>query len=95
MATPTLTPEQNDLRPEKGIFWPAVIGVLLIALPMLFFPKASEEIIGAIYTPFSLKFGSLSGLSDCASTLCAAATVTSNSAIPRKSPSILWCPGSP
>ena len=59
MATPTLTPEQNDLRPEKGIFWPAVIGVLLIALPMLFFPKASEEIIGAIYTPFSLKFGSL------------------------------------
>ena len=60
MATNNTTHEQeNDLRPEKGIFWPAMIGVLLIALPMLFFPKASEEIIGAIYTPFSIKFGSL------------------------------------
>ena len=32
MATNNTTHEQeNDLRPEKGIFWPAMIGVLLIA----------------------------------------------------------------
>ena len=35
MATNNTTHEQeNDLRPEKGIFWPAMIGVLLIALPI-------------------------------------------------------------
>ena len=60
MATDSHPQElQNDLRPEKSIFWPAVIGVVLISLPMLFFPKQSEAIIGAIYTPFSIKFGSL------------------------------------
>lgn len=49
----------KDLRPEKGIFLPAAIGVLVVALPMMLFPDQSERIIGYIYTPFSIKFGSL------------------------------------
>ena len=51
--------QTKDLRPEKTIFWPAVISILVISLPMLLFPKASEEIIGAIYQPFAAKFGAL------------------------------------
>ena len=48
-----------NLAPEKSIFWPALLSVLLVSLPMLLWPKASEEVINAIYQPFSLKFGSL------------------------------------
>lgn len=51
--------QTNNLRPEKSIFWPAVISIVLISLPMLIYPKASEEIIGAIYQPFAAKFGAL------------------------------------
>ena len=56
---PQSTRQTNDLRPEKTIFWPAVLSIVLISLPMLIYPKASEEIIGAIYQPFAAKFGAL------------------------------------
>lgn len=59
MSQTSAPTQQNDLRPEKSIFWPALICILLISLPMLIYPKASEEILKAIYNPFSLKFGSL------------------------------------
>lgn len=48
-----------DLRPEKGIFWPAVICVVLIAVPMLLFPQQSEKLLTSVYTPFSINFGSI------------------------------------
>ena len=59
MSTEPHNTQANDLRPEKSIFWPAVLCILLISLPMLLYPKASEEIIGAIYQPFAAKFGAL------------------------------------
>lgn len=50
---------KNDLRPDKYIFWPAVLSIILISIPMLIYPKSSEEIIGAIYAPFAANFGTL------------------------------------
>ena len=44
---------------EKGIFWPALILILIISLPMILWPAQSEKIIGGIYGTFSAKFGSL------------------------------------
>ena len=51
--------QSTNLSPEKGIFWPALLSVLIVSLPMLLYPKASEEVINAIYQPFSIKFGAL------------------------------------
>lgn len=76
--------QTKDLRPEKTIFWPAVISILVISLPMLLFPKASEEIIGAIYQPLPPSSARcICGLpslsSDCAFISHAAAMETSSS----------------
>ncbi|MBQ7456575.1 MAG: BCCT family transporter [Desulfovibrio sp.] len=49
----------NDLRPEIGIFWPALILILAVALPMVLWPAQAEKFIGGIYGTLSLKFGSL------------------------------------
>ncbi len=51
--------QPNDLRPEKSIFWPALILILVISIPMVLWPAVSEKYIGAIYATFSAKFGSL------------------------------------
>lgn len=48
---------KNDLRPDKKIFLPGAIGILVLSLPMMFFPEESEKVVSAIYTPFSIKFG--------------------------------------
>lgn len=52
-------PAAIDLRPEWKIFVPAILVILLISIPSLLYPKASEEIIGAIYRPFAANFGTL------------------------------------
>ena len=49
----------TDLRPEWGIFVPAVLVIMLISIPSLLYPKAAEEIISAIYQPFAANFGTL------------------------------------
>ncbi|MBQ7738931.1 MAG: BCCT family transporter, partial [Desulfovibrionaceae bacterium] len=57
---PTPTPNQpNDLSPEKGIFWPALILIMAVALPMVIWPTQAEKFIGGVYGALSLKFGSL------------------------------------
>lgn len=52
-------PAEIDLRPEWKIFVPAILVILLISIPSLLYPQASEEIIGAIYRPFAANFGTL------------------------------------
>ena len=37
-----------DLRPEWGIFIPAVLVIILICIPSLLYPKAAEEVVSAI-----------------------------------------------
>ena len=59
MASPNLEKQQNDLSPENGIFWPALVLILIVAVPMVLWPADSEKIIGGIYSTFSAKFGSL------------------------------------
>ncbi len=59
MASPNQQNQQNDLRPENGIFWPALVLILIVAVPMVLWPAESEKIIGGIYGTFSAKFGSL------------------------------------
>ena len=59
MASPNQQNQQNDLSPENGIFWPALILILIVAVPMVLWPAESEKIIGGIYGTFSAKFGSL------------------------------------
>ena len=49
----------TDLRPEWGIFVPAVLVIMLISIPSLLYPKAAEEIVSAIYKPFAANFGTL------------------------------------
>lgn len=53
------TPQKQDLRPEWGIFIPALLAILLVSIPSFLYPKAAEEIVGAIYYPFAANFGTL------------------------------------
>ncbi|AVD70331.1 BCCT family transporter [Desulfobulbus oralis] len=53
------SPARIDLRPELGIFVPSILVILLVALPSLIWPKTSEKIIAAIYTPLADRFGVL------------------------------------
>ena len=53
------SPARIDLRPELGIFVPSILVILLVALPSLIWPKTSEKIIAAIYTPLTDRFGVL------------------------------------
>lgn len=49
----------DDLRPDMGIFIPALLVIVLISLPAVLFPKACEEILNGIYQPFARNFGTL------------------------------------
>ena len=46
-----------DLRPEWGIFLPAILVILLISIPSLY-PQAAEQLIAAV-KPFAANFGTL------------------------------------
>ena len=64
MPTETRSPQtvpnqQNDLRPEGGIFWPALILIFALALPMVIWPGVMEKGLTSVYSVFSAKFGSL------------------------------------
>lgn len=52
-------PADMDLRPEWKIFVPAILVVLLVSLPSILYPKASEQMVAAIYNPFAANFGTL------------------------------------
>lgn len=49
----------QDLRPEWGIFIPALLAILAVSLPSFIYPKAAEQIFAAIYRPFAANFGTL------------------------------------
>ncbi len=51
--------QNDDLRPDMGILLPSIAVILLIAIPSLLYPKASEDIMRAIYQPFAANFGTL------------------------------------
>lgn len=60
MATPDKMAKQDiDLRPEKGIFLPAILCVLLISIPMILWPAESEKLLKAVNGPMMSKFGTL------------------------------------
>lgn len=48
-----------DLRPEWGIFLPAILVIFLISVPSLLYPQAAEQLISAVYKPFAANFGTL------------------------------------
>lgn len=49
----------DDLRPDMGIFIPALLIILLISLPAVLFPKVCEEVLNGIYQPFAKNFGTI------------------------------------
>ena len=57
MASNGKNMQDIDLRPEKSIFLPAILSVLLISIPMIFWPSASEAVLKAcdasVYIPMA------------------------------------------
>ncbi|MDE7065189.1 MAG: BCCT family transporter [Desulfovibrionaceae bacterium] len=49
----------DDLRPDMGIFIPALLVILLISIPAILLPKICEDALTAIYQPFARNFGTL------------------------------------
>lgn len=58
-ATEQTQGKDIDLRPEWGIFLPAILVILLISIPSLLYPQAAEQLIAAVYKPFAANFGTL------------------------------------
>ena len=60
MSSVSPTPEKAySLRPEWGILIPTIIVILLISLPAVIIPQASEDFFTAIYHPLAFNFGTL------------------------------------
>lgn len=53
------TKKDDSLRPEWGILVPSLIVILLISVPAVLAPKASEDFFAAIYQPLAFNFGTL------------------------------------
>ncbi|MDO5537408.1 MAG: BCCT family transporter [Desulfovibrionaceae bacterium] len=49
--------QEEDLRPDMGVFLPGLIVVLLITLPAVIAPKWTEDLLTSIYVPFARDFG--------------------------------------